>query len=147
MGMKNIPSVRTLKGPSTIKGSMRPFYQHAWPDDLPPHCSLCGTEFRTGWNISVGPNRIGRFLRKAAYWSFLPSVLGFLVLPDLLSRMLGGWFVDQQGLLTLFMLVAPILLATASFFTPITRHLECKKCGWNRDYPGVKPTPIPPPQA
>lgn len=135
-----------MKGPSTIKGNMRPFYQHVWPEDLPPQCQICGEKFRTGWNLTIGPNRIGRNLRKAAYWSFLPCMLGFIFLPDLLFHMFGDWIDDHVGWLTLSVFTAPMLIGIASFFTPITRHVECKKCGWNRDFPGLKAKPIPPPQ-
>lgn len=145
-GMKNLPGTRTLRGPATIKGSLRPFYQHAWPADLPPYCQICGEKFRTGWNLQIGPNRIGRTLRKVAYFSFLPCMLGFIFLPDLLFHAFGDWIDDHVGWLTFLVFVAPMLLGIASFFTPITRHVACKKCGWSRDFPRLKPAIIPPPQ-
>jgi hypothetical protein len=145
--MKNLSPHRTFRGPSTIKGSMRPFYQHPWPGDLPPQCSVCGTEFRTGWNLSIGPNRIGRFLRKAAYWAVLPGFFLGFILPAAIPGIYDAMHEKHAAWLFLFVTFAPApLLFIASQFTSITRHVACKKCGWNRDYPGAKPTPIPPPE-
>ena len=38
------------------------------------------------------------------------------------------------------MFIPPLFLAGLSATMPNSRHLECKKCGWNRDY---KPLPLP----
>ncbi len=40
------------------------------------------------------------------------------------------------------MFIPPMFLGGLSVIMPNSRHLECKKCGWNHDY---KPLPIPKP--
>jgi len=37
------------------------------------------------------------------------------------------------------MFLPPLLLAALSALMPNSRHLECKKCGWNRDYKTLPP--------
>ncbi|QTN33811.1 hypothetical protein HZ994_16320 [Akkermansiaceae bacterium] len=145
--MKNLSPHRKFRGVSTIEPSMRPFYRRKWPEDLPKSCPICGAEFvSTGWNIKVGPNRIGRVLRNAAKWAFLPCMLGAFVVPILFDRFIGDWLSEYGGQYFLVMISIPALLGFASLLTPIRRTLECKQCGWNRDYQVGKTTPIPPPK-
>lgn len=146
MSVKNLSPHRKFLGPATIKASMRPFYQHPWPTDLPTQCPICGTGFTTGWNIKIGPNRIGRFLRKAAKLSILPCMIGAFVVPLLFSGFFPEWLSENGGWYFLFMLLTAPVLGAASLLTPIRRHVECRKCPWNHDYPPGKPTPIPLPK-
>ena len=134
MGMESHPGVKILKGPSTIKGSMRPFYQHAWPTDLPTQCPICGNTFRTGWNIEVDHGKIGRFLKSTSIYSVGPCLLGAFPLAILFS---SGWVFFG-------LLFAPLLLFLASLLMPIRRRVECRKCPWSKEYPPGKTTPIPP---
>lgn len=110
-------------------------------------CPICGTEFRAGWNLEVEPNRIGRFLRKAAYWSFLPCLFIGPALFSWFSGTLDGLRGNHAWWLFFFLMFAPSpLLFLASVFMPIRRHVECKKCGWNHDYAPGNLTPIPTPK-
>ena len=130
-----------------MKGAFRPFFQHPWPEDLPSQCPVCGTEFRTGWNIIIGPNRIGRFLHGAAYWSFLPCLFIAPALSCLFPGMYDGMRSNHAAWLFFFLMFGPPpLLLVASKFTPILRSIECMKCDWHHDYPPGKPAPIPPAQ-
>ncbi len=137
--MKNFAPHRKFRGATTIQPTVRPFYQHPWPEDIPSQCQICGTKFSLGWNLRVGPNRIGRFLKKAAYIGFLPCLFGpFLLaflLPDMIKDLLPG---DAWGWLFVGMFFAPLMFVSLSFFMPISRHVACKKCGWNHDYPPLK---------
>lgn len=142
--VKNLSPHRKFVGPATIKSSLRPFYQHAWPKDLPSECPVCGTGFRTGWNLEVEPNRIGRFLRKAARLSFLPCMIGAFIVPLLFDGIFGDWLNQYGGYYFLFMFLTSPVLGAASFLAPIRRHVVCKKCDWNHDYLPGEHTPIPP---
>ena len=136
-GMDNLPGTKTLKSPPTIKGSMRPFYQHPWPTDLPTQCPVCGNTFRTGWNIEVDHGKIGRFLKNASIYSVVPCVLGAFPVAIGFS---SGWVFFG-------MIFAPALLYLASLLLPIRRRVECRKCPWSKDYPPGKTTPILPAKA
>lgn len=142
-GMRNLSPHRKFRGTSTVKAAFRPHYQREWPKDLPEGCQICGTGFRMGWNLQMVPNRMGRWLRKAAYVSFLPCLVApFFVMsyfPNWLQGLSGsrGWWLFFG-----FMFFPPMAMSLASLFTPIVRHVACKKCGWNRDYPVVKPETI-----
>jgi hypothetical protein len=137
--MDNLSPKWKFTPPSNEKPSLRPFYQHTWPKDLPTECQICGTAFRTGFNLQIGPNRIGRLLKKAAYISFLPCLaLPFFAIsffPYVFYGLRGnhGWW-----LFFAIMFLPPLTMLLLSLFTPIVRHVECKKCGWSRDYPGMK---------
>lgn len=127
--------------------SPRPFYEQPWPADLPENCQVCGTKFRFRYNINYGLGRAGRILRRIAYLSLPFGILvGFaipVVFPDFyesFNKRDGFWFCFA------IMLIPPPILAVLSTVMPKSRHLVCKKCGWNRDY---KPLPDPklPPNA
>jgi len=119
----------------------RPFYEQPWPADLPESCQVCGTKFRFGFNLSSGPGRIGRFLRKIAYVGFLPCLLLGFVLPGIFPGLYRG-FNESHAWWLFFgiMFLPPMLLGGLSAMMPASRHLECMKCGWNRDY---NPLPLP----
>ncbi len=145
--MRNLTPHRRFKAPPRVKASFRPFYKRPWPEDLPSECAVCGTAFRTNWNLQIGPNRIGRLLRKVSYYSLLPCLIGAFVLP-LLFESIVRKFTDGNGGLWFFALIAtPPLLAFLALVMPLRRHVECKKCGWNRDFqpfPPPKPDSTPP---
>jgi len=136
--VKNLSPHRTFKGPAGIKASFRPYYQHAWPDDLPPQCPECDTAFRTSWNLDVVPNRFGRNMRKIAYYSFAPGLFLAFFVPSVfpsVAKLFDGLLV---GWLFAILVLGPPLLAILTFFMPLRRHVECKKCGWNKDYKPLK---------
>ena len=118
------------------------FFEREWPSDLPESCQVCGTKFRTGFNISHGPGKTGRILRTTAYFSFLPCLVLGPIITSLIPGMYDG-FRGSQGWWMLFgsMFIPPLFLAGLSVIMPLSRHLECKKCGWDRDY-----KPLPPPK-
>lgn len=120
-----------------------PFYIQPWPDDLPGKCGVCGTEFRFGSNLRIGPGKAGRILRGIAYWGFLPFLLfGGFMLPTLAPEFfshLGGnhqWWSIFAG-----MFAPPMIFGALSAVMPGSRLVECKKCGWNHDYKLRKPDP------
>ena len=122
-----------------------PLFVHQWPDDLPDRCGVCGTVFRFGFNLTIGPGKAGRILRKIAYFGFLPFLLIGLVLPGIFPEFYGA-LRGSHGWWMIFgvMFFPPMLLGGLSVVMPQTRHVECKKCGWNQDYRIRKPEPLPP---
>lgn len=113
-----------------------PFYIHPWPDDLPDKCGVCGTEFRFGFNLTIGPGKTGRILRRIAYFGSLPCLLlgGFIIpviFPGFFGSLRGshGWWVIFGS-----MFIPPMFLGGLSVCMPHTRLVECKKCGWSHDY-------------
>ena len=138
--MENLSPHRKFRGPALLQPGFRPFYQHKWPEDLPSKCDMCGFKFRAGWNLQIGPNRLGRFLRKAAKISFLPCFIALFAIPLILDHFLPDLKIDE--LLTVWfiltMIFLPPVMFFASLFMPITRRVECLKCDWSRDYPGLK---------
>jgi hypothetical protein len=141
--MKNLSPHRRFRGASYVEPLMHNHYQRPWPEGLPNQCQICGTKFRAGWNIEIGPNRIGRILRKSAKLSILPCMFGVFILPHVVGGFLDNWLAEYGGWYVLVMLFTPAVLGFASLFAPISRHLVCKKCGWNQDYPPPNTTPIP----
>lgn len=118
-----------------------PFYIRPWPEDLADKCGTCGTEFRFGFNLTIGRGKAGRILRGIAYFSFLPFVLlgGFIIpviFPEFFGSLSGshGWWVIFGG-----MFIPPMFLGGLSACMPQTRLVECKKCGWSHDYKIRKP--------
>lgn len=71
-------------------------------------------------------------------------MIGAFVVPLLFSGFIQDWRNEYGGWYFLFMILTSPVLGAASLLTPIRRHVECKKCGWNHDYPPAKSTPIPP---
>lgn len=118
----------------------RPFYEHTWPADLPESCQICGTKFRFTFNLSFGPGRARRFFRSAAYYSVLPCIAIGLVSVWLFPGFFEG-FQKQNGFWVFFtiMFFPPLILISLSALMPKSRHVVCKKCGWNRDF---KPLPL-----
>ncbi|QTN31776.1 hypothetical protein HZ994_05360 [Akkermansiaceae bacterium] len=122
------------------------FLSRPWPDDLPDKCGVCGTVFRHGFNLSMGPGKIGRILRNTAYYGFIPFLLlgGFIIpglFPEFTRNLRGnqGWWVVFGG-----MFFPPMLLGALSVVMPQSRLVLCKKCGWSHDYKLPKPAPLPP---
>lgn len=142
--MRYLSPHRKFKGASYVAPLMRNRYQRQWPEDLPNQCQICGTKFRAGWNIKVGPNRAGRILRKSAKLSIVPCMFGVFVVPLLFGDFLHNWLREFGGLYVLILIFTPALIGFVSLLTPISRHLACKKCGWNQDFPPEKTTPLPP---
>ncbi len=97
-----------------------PGLRHEIPDELQHRA-------RTG--------RTGRILRKTAYVSFLPSLITGFFLPGIAPDLYEG-LAGNRGFWLFFgiMFIPPLLLAVLSVAMPTSRHLVCKKCGWNRDY-------------
>lgn len=119
----------------------RGLYEHPWPSNLPESCEICGTKFRTGFNLTHGAGRIGRILRKTAYVGFLPCLFIGFFSPGLFPSLYKG--ISENHSFWIFfgtMFIPPLFLAGLSCLMPSSRHVECKKCGWNRDY---KPLPLP----
>ena len=141
--MENLSPHRRFRGASYVEPLRGHRYHHPWPKDLPKACEICGTEFRSGWNLEITPNRIGRILGKSAKLAFIPCVIGAFVVPLLFSGIMQDFMQDYGGWYFFGLILTPALLGFASLFAPIKRHVECKKCGWNRDYPVPKLTPIP----
>ena len=137
--MENLSPHKKFEGLPTIKPKFRPFYIHKRPKDLPSECQNCGSKFYVGMNLEIGRNRLGRFLRKAVFPSFLlslasPFIIGYFF-PDLFNR-----FGDKRTwqLIWAMMFFPPILVWILSLSTPITRHVECLKCDWSQDFPSLK---------
>ena len=125
-----------------LNPALGPFYRHSWPKDLPTQCSVCGTAFVSGVNLSIGPLRIGSILKKAAIVGIIPCWIGALFLPDLLIAKFGQVGEVVGALLFLGLFFGPAILVLAGILMPIRRRVQCKKCGWNRYY---KLVPIPSP--
>jgi hypothetical protein len=53
--------------------------------------------------------------------------------PDLIVGRAGGFA------FVFFMFFPPAFLGVISVVMPRSRHLECKKCGWSRDYKTLPP--------
>lgn len=102
---------------------------------------MCGTKFRRNFNLAYGPGKIGRKMKSIAYWSFLPCIVIGLILPGIFPDLYGGMRSSPSWwLLFGSMFIPPALIGVISALMPISRHLQCKKCGWSRDY---KPAPLP----
>ncbi|MBG7607583.1 MAG: hypothetical protein IZT59_06110 [Verrucomicrobia bacterium] len=133
--MKNLTPHRSFKGTSLVRSAFRPHYEHPWPADLPASCEDCGTQFRRNFNITHGPGRIGRVLRKIAYYGFLPGMIVGIILPSIIPGLLDVMGEHQPSWLFFGLpILGPLILRVLSLCMPLSRHLMCKKCGWNRDY-------------
>ncbi len=137
-GMKNLSPHRSFKAPQKLDSNFRPYYQRPWPEDLPDRCEECDNLFRFGWNLTMGPNRLGRFFKKASYVSFLPCLLGTFVVPYLLAKIFVNVNSGVWAFVAYLIFLAPLYLVITSLFMPVCRHVECKNCGWNRDFPIFK---------
>lgn len=128
---------------NTIEGSLRPYYEYNWPEDLPSQCGICGTEFRVRINLQFGPKRTLVILKKISVRSLLASALTLLLIVAPLAMLnINNPYVDAGialiAVLACFVfMVAPVLFFI-SIFSPEVRHLRCNQCGWSRDYPIVK---------
>ncbi|MGJ8642354.1 MAG: hypothetical protein ACSHX9_03010 [Luteolibacter sp.] len=132
--MKNLSHLR-FKGTTRAETSFRPYYEQPWPSDLPESCQICGTKFRRNFNLTYGLGQVGRRMKAIAYWGFLPCMVIGLVLPGIFPELYGGMRSSGSWwLLFGSMFIPPALLGGLSATMPTSRHLECKKCGWNRDY-------------
>lgn len=138
--MEDLSPHRKFRGPALQKPGFRPYYELKWPEDLPSKCDVCGFKFRAGWNLQIGPNRLGRFLRKAAIISFLPCLIALFAIPVILDHFFPALEINDQltGWFLLTMIFLPPVLYFVSLFMPITRRVQCMKCDWSRDYPGLK---------
>lgn len=134
----NSPHFKFKVGESP-KPYFRPFYIHKWPKDLPSECQICGTEFRVGINLQIGRNRFCRFLGKAAFVSFLPSLLSPFVVEYFFPGIFEG-FSDKRRTQLVFamMFFPPPILWILSSIGPITRHVTCLQCNWNQDFTSLK---------
>lgn len=138
--MENLSPHRKFRGPALQKPAFKPFYEHKWPEDLPSKCHTCGIKFRAGWNLLIGPNRLGRILRQAAKISFLPCFIALIAIPSILDHFFPALIIDER-LTTWFiltMIFLPPVMFFVSLFMPITRRVECLKCDWSHDYPSLK---------
>lgn len=99
-------------------------------------------EFRYGWNLTIGPGKIGRIMRATAYYGFLPClVIGFIlpsIFPEFYAAVSKGWW-----LFFFMMFGPPFVLGGLSVIMPGSRLVHCKKCGWKRDFPLRKIPPLP----
>lgn len=138
--MDNLSPHRKFKGPALQEPGFRPFYEFKWPDDLPSKCDMCGFKFRAGWNLQIGPNRLGRFLKKASVISFLPCLAALFVIPMILEHLFPAMEIDERITVCfiLTMIFLPPVMFFSSLFMPIIRRVECKTCNWSRDYPSLK---------
>ncbi len=133
--MRNLSPHRRFKGPSRAEAKLRPFYQRPWPDDLPTDCPVCGTVFRAGFNIRRGPGKAGRVFRKMAYYGILPCMVLGIILPKIVPSFYEGLKSTYYSWVLLVITVGPpLFFCILSFLMPRSRHLDCKKCGWNRDF-------------
>lgn len=130
--MRNLTPHRRFKGVSNYKASFRPYYRRPWPKDLPPQCTICGTAFITGFNLDIGPSKLGRLLRSAAFYGIMPCFFGSFLIPALISYFIDGFDHSEGALIFLGMLFLPAILVFFSFVAPIKRRVECKKCGWQK---------------
>jgi hypothetical protein len=130
-------------GEPTPTNLVGPFFVRPWPDDLPEKCEVCGTEFRYGFNLTIGPGKTGRILRAIAYFGFLPFlVIGFIlpgIFPDMYYTARKPWWLFFG-----VMFIPPMFFGGLSVIMPQTRRVECKKCGWSHDYKIRKPAPLAP---
>lgn len=121
------------------KPYLRPFYIHKWPKDLPSECQICGTEFRAGINLQIGRNRFCRFLRKAAFVSFVPCLISPFVVEYFFPGIFEGLSNKHTWQIAFAMMFLPTpVLWILSSLGPITRHVTCLKCNWNQDFPSLK---------
>lgn len=138
--MENLSPHRKFRGPALQEPGFKPFYEQKWPKDLPSKCDICGFKFRPGWNLQIGPNRVGRFLRKASIQSFLPCWIALFAIPAILEYFFPNMKLNEE--LTVSFILTTIFLPPVMFFmslfAPITRRVQCKKCDWSRDFPGLK---------
>lgn len=138
--MENLSPHRKFKGPDLLHPGFRPFYEFKWPEDLPPKCDMCGFKFRPGWNLQIGPNRVGRFLRTAAKKSFLPCLIALFAIPVVLNHFFPALKINDQltQWFILTMIFLPPVMYFTSMFTPLTRRVQCFKCDWSRDFSSLK---------
>jgi hypothetical protein len=137
--MENLSPHKEFKTAPLSKPCFRPFYIHKWPKDLPSTCENCGAKFYVGINLQIGRNRFFRFLRHAAFLSFGPSLISPFVLEYFFPNMFDGLAYNRMCQLVLAMMFfPPPILWVLSSLGPITRHVTCLKCDWNKDYPSLK---------
>lgn len=138
--MENLSPHRTFKGPAIQKPGFQPFYEHKWPDDLPSKCDMCGFKFRPGWNLQIGPNQAGRFLRKASKILTFTCYPALFLIPTILDHFFPDLEINESltGIFILTMIFLPPVTFFLSLFSPITRRVQCLKCDWSRDFPGLK---------
>lgn len=134
--MRNLTPHRRFKGVSNYKATFRPYYRRPWPSDLPPQCTICGTKFITGFNLSIGPSKIGRILKKAAFYGIVPCFFGAFAIPATIlhfaHEMNDGISAILLSLIFFGMLFMPAILIFFSAVMPIKRRVECKKCRWEK---------------
>jgi hypothetical protein len=133
--MENLSPHRRFRGCSNYEPSFQPMYRHPWPKDLPAQCSMCGTAFIMGFNLTTGPSRASRFLKIGAMYAIIPCWLGALILPRVLYPALKKFGLEDYSLLPFFPLIfTPAIMVFLSVILPNKRRLECKKCGWDKYY-------------
>jgi hypothetical protein len=143
--MPRMPNSWKFRYVPQTEHSVPPFYVQPWPDDLPEKCGICGTGFRYGFNLTIGPGKAGRILRSIAYLGFLPFMLIGLILPGLFPDFYSGLRGSHGWWLVFGVMFFPsMFLGGLSMTMPQTRLVECKKCGWKHDYRIRKPEVLPP---
>jgi len=143
--MEDLSPHRKFKGALTKQPLMGQYYEHPWPEDIPNPCQVCGTPFRYGFNMRIGPNRVGRILKKAAYVSALPALFSPFLLISVVDRLRDHPLNEYAAIICILNIAMPIFFLLGSFFMPISRHVHCKKCGWQKDFPILK-LPVSPPK-
>ena len=133
-------TLQHIPDPGNIKGCLRPNYEFEWPQDLPSRCEMCTNEFKVSSNLKFEPARAARILRKISKISLISSLSGYALIYLVVAvfgtgnSILQAWIACVAILAFLLILSSPILFFI-SIFLPEVRHLECKQCGWSRDFP------------
>ncbi len=96
-----------------------------WPTGLPDHCEHCGNGYDIRFALEIGPSRLGRFLRKAAPWMTIVTLV-LMFMTKLAFLGLGG---NGGAMAFAVALITPsIILWILGGLLPTKARLYCFKC-------------------
>jgi len=100
----------------------------AWPDHLPEKCPCCGHHYDIRINLEIGPNRLGRFLRRFAPFMAVTALLTSMIL---LATADGSRTAPTEAgfARALFMIAPAVVLHALAGTLPKKTRLSCHKCG------------------
>ena len=96
-----------------------------WPIGIPDHCEHCGNGYDIRFALEIGPNRLGRFLRKIAPW------MTIVMLVLMFSTKLAFLSLDGTGAAMAFavaLLVPSIILWIIGGLLPTKARVYCFRC-------------------
>jgi len=141
--MKRFTALQIIVEPKTVEPGgptygLRTHYEYEWPQDLPKQCDSCGAEFRVTANLQFGHGRKSKIMKKLSKCLLISSLIICFV-AVLIVGIIPNSFVLKNihwvGYLAFAMFLTSLVLFYISIFMPHVRHLKCRQCDWNRDYP------------